>query len=467
MIKLSLKKAAEILSATIINDTQDSQFIGISTDTRTIQQGNLFVALKGEKYDAHDFIDQASQKGAAAVLVQRQINSSIPQLLVTDTLAALGKLAKSWRDQFNIPIIALTGSNGKTTTKNMLGAIFLQANHNQSDAILFTLGNLNNDIGLPLTLSRLAPTHRLAIIEMGMNHFGELSYLSRLTEPTTALITNVATAHLEGVGGKIEGVAKAKAEIFIGLQANGIAVINADDNFAEYMRNLIGTRRCVTYGLKNLTADVRGAILPNANSEIAKLQTLFRLTYQNQTIDILLNLPGEHNVMNALAASATAIANGVSLSDIKTALEKIQAAPGRLQLKLGQQGLRIIDDTYNANPASLRAAMYALINHQGTKILVLGDMRELGPDGEKLHFESGQLAQQLGIDYLFATGTLSKAAVAAFGNNAFHFANHENLINALKQQNLNESVIMLVKGSRSMRMEQVVQAFITQNAIIS
>ncbi len=463
VIKLSLKNAAEILSAKIINDTHDSQFNGISTDTRTIQPGNLFVALKGEKFDAHDFIDQAVQKGAVAVLVQRQINSPVPQLIVADTLSSLGKLAKSWRSQFNIPFIALTGSNGKTTTKNMLGAIFLQANHNQSDAILFTQGNLNNDIGLPLTLSRLAPTHRTAIIEMGMNHFGELDYLSRLTEPTTALITNIATAHLEGVGGNIEGVAKAKAEIFNGLQNDGIAIINADDNFAEYLRKLAGSHRCVSFGLKN-HADVSVEILPPNNPETTQLQTLFRLTYQNQSIEILLNLPGEHNVMNALAASAAALANNVSLSDIKTALEKIQAAPGRLQFKVGQQGLRIIDDTYNANPASLRAAMYTLVNnHQGTKILVLGDMRELGPDGEKLHFESGQLAQQLGINYLFATGTLSKAAVKAFGNNAFHFADHEHLINALKQRQLDEKVVMLVKGSRSMRMEQVVQALAVQN----
>ncbi len=461
MIELSLKKAAEILSATIINDAHETQFTGISTDTRTIQPGNLFVALRGEKFDAHDFIDQAVQKGSAAVLVQRQLKVSLPQLLVSNTLAALGKLAKSWRDQFNIPFIALTGSNGKTTTKNMLGAIFLQANQNQADAILFTQGNFNNDIGLPLTLCRLAPTHRIAIIEMGMNHFGELDYLSQLTEPTTALITNIATAHLEGVGGNIEGVAKAKAEIFNGLQKGGSAIINADDNFADYFRNLVSPYHSLTFSLKNNAADVRGEILPNTNSEKTQLQTLFRLAYQNQSIDILLNLPGEHNVMNALAASAAAIANGVSLADIKTALEKIQPAPGRLQFKVGQQGLRIIDDTYNANPASLRAAMYTLVNnHQGTKVLVLGDMRELGSDGEKLHFDSGQLAQQLGINYLFATGTLSKAAVKAFGNNAFHFADHENLINALKQHQLNENVVMLVKGSRSMHMEQVVQAFI-------
>lgn len=296
MIELSLKKTAEILSATIINDAHETQFTGISTDTRTIQPGNLFVALRGEKFDAHDFIDQAVQKGAAAVLVQSQIKVSLPQLLVSNTLAALGKLAKSWRDQFNIPFIALTGSNGKTTTKNMLGAIFLQANQNQADAILFTQGNFNNDIGLPLTLCRLAPTHRIAIIEMGMNHFGELDYLSRLTEPTTALITNIATAHLEGVGGNIEGVAKAKAEIFNGLQKGGSAIINADDNFADYFRNLVSAHRCVTFGLKNNAADVRGEILPNTNSEKTQLQTLFRLTYQNQSIDILLNLPGEHIV---------------------------------------------------------------------------------------------------------------------------------------------------------------------------
>ncbi len=461
MITMPLSNAAKILSANLINDQQNIQFSGISTDTRTIQKGNLFVALKGEKYDAHNFIDEAVQNGAAAVLVNRQVKVTIPQLIVSDSLAALGKLAKSWRDQFHIPFIALTGSNGKTTTKNMLGAIFLQAYHNHQDQILFTQGNFNNDIGLPLTLSRLTANHRVAIIEMGMNHFGELDYLSRLTEPTTALITNIAPAHLEGVGGNIEGVAKAKSEIFNGLVADGIAVINADDNFANYLRQLIGQRRSITFGLKNTAADVHGELLTSAN---AKLQTLFRLNYNNQSTDILLNLPGEHNVMNALAASAAALANGVSLTDIKIALEKIQPAPGRLQLKQGQQGLRIIDDTYNANPESLKAAMRTLINHQGTTILVLGDMRELGPDAEKLHRECGAFARDLGINYLFATGTLSRETVAAFGQNAFHFVDHEKLINALKQHALNEKVIMLVKGSRSMKMEQVVQAFLMEKS---
>lgn len=458
MISMPLQEAANLLAATI-HGQDNVTFSGISTDTRTIQKGNLFVALRGENYDAHEFISEAVKKGAAAVLVQHVVaGCTIPQLQVVDPLLALGHLAKAWRKRFNLPIITVTGSNGKTTTKNMIAAILLQANQNKSDAVLFTQGNLNNAIGLPLTLAQLAPSHKHAVIEMGMNHFGELDYLTHLLMPTTALITNVGPAHLAGVEGTLAGVAKAKGEIYAGLPANGIGIVNADDPFVHVWRNAIGDRQCVSFGMKN-AADVRGELLISAHDNGALLTTPFRLTYNNQSIDILLNLPGEHNVMNALAASAAALVNGISLADVKIALEKIQTAPGRLQMKSGQQGIRIIDDTYNANPASLKAAIKTLVKYSGTKVLVLGDMRELGPAGENLHRESGQTAKDLGVDYLFATGDLSKAAVHAFGKNAYHFPDHDTLIKALNEY-VKSDVIMLVKGSRSMKMEQVVKAFV-------
>jgi UDP-N-acetylmuramoyl-tripeptide--D-alanyl-D-alanine ligase len=447
MIQLTLKQLAEITNGQCIGD-ENISFHGISIDSRHDQAGQLFVALIGENLNGHDYIAEVKNRGAVAAVVSQQLNSDIPVVVVDDTTRALGKLGQYWRGLFSIPLIALTGSNGKTTTKNMIQAILVEASQGESNQVLATKGNLNNHIGVPLMLSRLNQDQRIAVIEMGMNHFDEIHYLSQLASPTTALITNAGEGHLAGVG-SIEGVAKAKGEIFSGLSAEGRAIINADDAFADYWKTLVKGKQIVTYGIDN-SADVRGEITAGG----------FVLHYQDQAITISLQLLGKHNVMNALAASAATLSNGVSLKNIKVALEQLQPASGRMQTKAGRGGVTIIDDTYNANPLSLRAALTSITALPGKKILVLGDMRELGEQAKQLHFESGALAKTLGIDALFATGELTQQTVKSFGDNAQHFPDHASLIHALENC-LQPNTTILVKGSRSMKMEQVVNALIT------
>lgn len=417
-------------------------FTGISFDTRTLQPGNVYFAIIGESKDGHDFIPQAVEKGASAIVVSKPVTANIPVIQVEDTTKALGELGQEWREKFAIPLVGLTGSNGKTTTKNMIASIFQAAGLNP----LATEGNFNNQWGLPLMLSRINSHHKSAVIEMGMNHFHEISYLTNLAKPTIALITNAGPSHLAGVGGTIEGVAKAKGEIFEGLAPNGIAVINNDDNFAELWKKLAGSRKIITFGLDQ-SADIKGEIINNG----------FRLNYSNKSIDIQLHLLGQHNIRNALAAAAVAIAANIDLNIIKTALEKITPEHGRMELKTGLNGSKIIDDTYNANPLSFRAALESIANEKLKKILVLGDMRELGPQAEEFHRECGKLAKASGIDKLFATGDLMKELVKAFGEHAQHCANHEELIQALKPL-LSKETLVLVKGSRSMKMEKIVDA---------
>lgn len=417
-------------------------FNGVSFDSRTLARGNLYFAILGESKDGHDFIDEARKAGAAGAVVSQPVKTSIPLVIVEDTTKALGEFGKLWREQFSIPVVGLTGSNGKTTTKNMIAAIFEEAGLSP----LATEGNLNNQWGVPLMLSRLTSEHKSAVIEMGMNHFDEIRYLTHLAKPTITLITNAGASHLEGVGGKIEGVAKAKGEIFEGLSPEGTAVINADDKFAEFWKKLAGSRKIVTFGLEH-PADVRAELIPGG----------FSLNYLNQKINIKLGLLGKHNVMNALAASAVGVANGIALDKIKLALEKMNPEHGRMEVKKGLNGSKVIDDTYNANPLSFKAALESVSKEKAKKILVLGDMRELGETAVELHRECGKLAKSSGIDQVFATGELMKELVKTFGENAQHYNNQEELIKALLPC-LSEDVLVLVKGSRSMKMEKVVDA---------
>jgi len=422
-------------------------FDGVSFDTRTLKPGNLYFAILGETKDGHDFVEEARRNGAAGLVVSKPVKSSIPVITVEDTTNALGELGQLWREQFSIPLVGLTGSNGKTTTKNMIAAIFEEAGLHP----LATEGNFNNQWGVPLMLTRLTPEHKSAVIEMGMNHFDELRYLTHLAKPTIALITNAGPSHLEGVGGTIKGVAQAKGEIFEGLSNDGVAVINADDKFAELWKKLAGepnTRKIITFGLDH-PADVHGELILNG----------FSLNYSDQRINIKLNLLGKHNIRNALGAAAVAIANHIELSIIKSALEKINPEHGRMEVKKGLNGSKIIDDTYNANPLSFKAALEAISNpkERARKILVLGDMRELGEQALELHRECGKLAKSSGIDKIFATGDLMKELVKSFGENAQHFDNQEELIQALLPC-LSKEVLVLVKGSRSMKMEKVVDA---------
>lgn len=446
MIEMTLAQAANILGLAEPIEAKN-KFQGICIDTRKIQAGNLFVALPGEKVDGHDFIAEAKQKGAALALVNRKMNVDIPQLVVADTVTALGKIGEAWRDQFHIPFIAITGSNGKTTTKNMIAAIMLAASHNKEEEVLATQGTLNNHLGLPLTLARLNANHRYAAIEMGMNHFGEIEYLTKLTRPNVAVITNASAAHLEGLG-SVAGVARAKGEIFLGLQENGIAILNRDDEYFNYWRGLLGKHQYLSFGFSN-NADVYARIEDNN----------MHLHTPKGEVNIQLPLLGKHNIANALAAAAATLAIGIDLSAIKAGLENTKPAPGRLQLHTLANGVKIIDDTYNANPYSLQAAIETLACFAGKKILVLGDMKELGSDAKSLHQDAGKNIRVAGIDYLFTFGELSASTSHAFGEGAYHFSEQEKLVNALKPFLYNQTTI-LIKGSRSMKMENVVAGLV-------
>ncbi len=445
MINMTLAQAARILG--LNTSAPETSFTGLSIDSRTITKGNLFAAVKGERVDGHDYLEEARKLGAAAALVSRPVDSPLPQLIVGDMVQALGKLGAAWRNQFNIPIIAVTGSNGKTTTKNMLASIMLAACDGNEEEVLATKGTLNNHFGLPLTLCRLNAKHRYAAIEMGMNHFGEIKYLTELTRPTVAIITNAAAAHLAGVG-SIEGVAKAKAEIFLGLPQDGVAILNRDDDFYAYWREQKGDRKFYSFGFLH-QADVT----THKHEVHEQHQHLSMETYAGK-VDINLPLLGKHNAANAMAAIAACLAVGIKLDAVKKGLENIAPAPGRLLMHTLANGVKIIDDTYNANPFSLKAAVDTLAAFNGKKILVLGDMKELGDDAKNIHHQLGKDIRTAGIDYLFTYGDLSANTSQGFGEGAYHFNEQEKLITAVKPLLLNTTTI-LIKGSRSMKMEKV------------
>jgi UDP-N-acetylmuramoyl-tripeptide--D-alanyl-D-alanine ligase len=448
MIKMTLAEAAKLLQ---LPDSLLGEFHGFSIDTRTLEPGNLFIALAGSKVDGHDFVNMAKEKGAAAALVTRRVATDLPQFIVEDAVLALGQLSAAWRNQFDIPFIAITGSNGKTTLKNMVAAICMAACANKEEDVLATRGSLNNHIGLPLTLGRLDKKQRYAVLEMGMNHFGEIEYLTRLTKPNVAAITNAAAAHLEGLG-DVGGVARAKSEIFDGLQHTGTAVINRDDAFFPFWREKIGTHAYLTFGF-HPDADIHVSVREDSQQQEVSIHT--------PKGHLLVHLPllGRHNLLNAAAATACAIAAGIDLNAVKLGLEKIKPAPGRLEVHTLTNGIKVIDDTYNANPFSLEAAVATLAGFHGKKILVLGDMKELGTNAPSLHTHAGTQIRDAGIDYLFTYGELSSNAAIAFGEGAYHFEKQEELISALKPF-LVDTTTVLVKGSRSMRMEKVVAGIV-------
>jgi UDP-N-acetylmuramoyl-tripeptide--D-alanyl-D-alanine ligase len=455
MITMPLTELAHILNANC--SPSDITFTGICKDARLVTPGNLFVAIIGEQFDGNNFVDDAFKKGATAALVNRKIDSAIPQIIVNDTIEALGLLTKNWRDRFTLPLIGVTGSNGKTTMKNMIAAILEAACHDDSSLVLATEGNLNNNIGLPFTLARLNHQHRYGVIEMGMNNAGEIAYLTQITRPKVAVISNAAEAHLQGLT-DVAGVAKAKGEIFQGLPHDGIAILNRDDAFFDYWHQLIADHTCLTFGLQN-TADITAKITNTSTTH-----QLITLTTPDGTIDIQLPLLGAHNVMNALAATAATLAIQIDLTAIKKGLEGMHAAPGRLNIHLLPSGLRIIDDTYNANPFSTQAAINTLSTFTGKKILVLGDMRELGPDEIALHELTGDRARQAGIDYVFSFGKLSAATTQQFGTQGQHFTDRNELIAAL-QPHLQSGNTILVKGSRSMKMELIVEKLLPEGQL--
>lgn len=441
MITLTLSEIAKALEIT--PPSKDFLIKGISIDSRTTTPNNLFIALPGEQFDGHDFIEDAIQKGALALLISKPIKTTHPTLIVPDTEKALGTLAALWRNRFSLPLIGVTGSNGKTTLKNMIASILYKA-AGSKDQVLATEGNLNNHLGVPLMLARLNTAHRYAVIEMGMNHFGEIEYLTRLAKPTVAVINNAASAHTEYLG-DVAGVAKAKGEIFLGLQPKGTAVLNRDDAFFDYWKSLTKEHTQLSFGL-NPEADINTTFTQH-NS----------VTLHTPKGNFILNLPllGQHNIMNAMAATATALALDIPLPVIKEGLESIEPAKGRLQLHRLPNHVSLIDDTYNANPASTKVAIQTLASLEGKKILVLGDMRELGTEAKTLHAEIGHFAKKAGIDILFTLGDLSSEAARAFDQNAHPFSTHNDLIAALTPY-LSTPCTILIKGSRGMRMEKIV-----------
>ena len=429
-----------------------ARFSGVTTDSRAVDAGDLFVALVGESFDGHDYVAEAVRRGAVAAVVSRRIDAepAIPQVVVADTRIALGRLAAHWRSKFALPLVALTGSNGKTTVKEMLTAI-LAAHAGDRDAVLATKGNLNNDIGMPLTLLELRERHRYAVIEMGMNHEGEIDYLTRIARPTVALVNNAQRAHV-GILGSVEAIARAKGEIYAGLAASGIAVVNADDAFASYWKELNASRRIVTFGLAE-GADVRGL---QAGAQA-------RFITPADAFAVALQVRGEHNLRNAAAACAAAYALEIPFHAMQAGLASFAGVPGRLQRRKAPSGAVVIDDSYNANPESMKAALRVLAEEHGRKVFVMGDMGELGADAAAMHAEVGSFARQSGIDALMAVGDASRHAVQAFGRGAMHFDD----VDALSRAAVNESAhgaTILVKGSRFMKMERVADALAGKGA---
>ena len=413
--------------------------VSVATDSRLVKADQLFIAIKGERFDAHDFVGDLVGKAGAA-LVHQKIECDLPQIVVENTLKALADLASSCRDDFDKPLIGLTGSNGKTTLKEMIAAILsLEGN------VLATIGNLNNDIGMPLTLLRLRDKHDFAVIEMGANHFNEIAFLSQIARPDVAVVNNAGSAHLEGFG-DIEGVARAKGEIFIGLGTHGVAVINADDTYADYWKHSNKDREVVTFGINN-EATISGELLSDGGLMIKT---------NGQEVRANLRLLGRHNAMNALAATAVTTALGIKLKTIVDGLESLLPVKGRLAPVAGINSTQILDDTYNANPDSALAAIEVLGQRKNT-VFVLGDMGELGENTEKLHKSIGKKAKKSGINHMYCLGKYSSMACDEFGTNGKSFNSMNDLLDSLKS-NISEHMTILVKGSRTMKMERAVAA---------
>lgn len=427
----------------------NSVITAVSTDSRTISSGSLFVALKGENFDGHDYLQAVAQKGAVAAIVDRDVTLDIPTIKVSDTLLALGELAAWWRQQLQLKVVGLTGSNGKTTVKDMLTSILSEVG-----SVTATRGNFNNDIGLPLTLLEMKPEHEFAVIEMGANHAGEIAYLTRLTCPDVAILNNAGAAHLEGFG-SLQGVAEAKGEIFSGLPDDGVAIINIDDVFADYWLSLCDDHKKLFFGFAQ-AADV------TTTTSLESYDGCFVLKADEQEAEVCLQVLGVHNLKNALAASAAAVSLGVGMDAIKNGLEKFTGVKGRLQVFKAANDAVVIDDSYNANPASMKAAIDVLSMQNARTVFVIGNMGELGANAEQLHADIGAYAKEKHIDVLLSLGSLAEKAAKSFGKNGKAYDDKEKLIEDIRSQ-LKKGVAVLVKGSRSMRMEDVVAALVDQH----
>lgn len=439
----SLNSAASCMDGVLHG--HDRGFAGVSTDTRTLRDGELFFALQGPNFDGRDYLSTARANGAAGAVVGKLVDEDIPQIKVDDARKALGRFAAAWRRQHDVTVIAVTGSNGKTTLKELIKACLAQ-----QAPTLATQGNLNNDIGMPLMLARIEDKHRFAVFEMGANQAGEIAYLTKLANPNVVVITNAAAAHLEGFG-SVDGVAHAKGEILQNAERPEFAILNADDPYFDYWSSLVQDVTTFSFGLVE-PADVC------ADEVVTGIeQSQFRLRLPGGDKSVCLPLSGIHNVRNACAAAAVAHALGVGATQIKAALESVSPVGGRLQPLSGTNGATLFDDSYNANPLSVTAAADFLAGLSGESWLVLGDMMELGNDAASLHREVGEAARASGIDRLYALGDLSRNTVEGFGEHASWYGSIDALVDELSST-LSNSVNVLVKGSRSMRMERVVDA---------
>jgi len=447
MIRGSIEQVASTIDGAHV--TRDAYFQGVSTDSRQLMPGSLFVALRGERFDAHDFLGQIVDQPLAAVVVERlPEHYPLPALVVPDTLAALGRIGNFWRRRFAIPVIGVTGSNGKTTVKEMISAILMAAFG--AEGRLATQGNLNNEIGVPLTVTRLTDAHQAAVVELGMNHPGEIARLAAIAEPTVALVNNAQREHQEFMH-TVEAVARENGAVLQALPADGVAVFPGDDEYTALWRELSGERKAMTFGLTD-ACDVRATYTTNGfGSELAVEAGVERFT-------VVLSAAGVHNVRNALAAIACALGAGIPVDAVVRGLEAFAPVSGRLQRKQAVSGATVIDDTYNANPDSVRAAIDVLAQYPSPRILVLGDMGEVGTQGPEFHQEIGAYAASRGIDTVLATGDLARHMAAS---GAQHYEQFDELLAALDQKLGSKSdATVLVKGSRFMKMERVVQHLI-------
>ncbi|WP_112286950.1 UDP-N-acetylmuramoyl-tripeptide--D-alanyl-D-alanine ligase [Rahnella sp. AN3-3W3] len=446
MIRVSLQTLADVLNAELIGT--DTQIDSVTTDTRQVTQGALFIALKGEKFDAHDFAADAVKAGAGALLVSKHLPVGVPQLVVADTRIALGQLGGWVRQQVPARVVGLTGSSGKTSVKEMTAAILRECGN-----VLYTAGNFNNDIGVPLTLLRLTAEHDFAVIEMGANHLGEIAYTTALARPETALVNNLSAAHLEGFG-SLAGVARAKGEIFDGLPEDGIAVINADNNdWANWQHKLDSKtvwRFSPTFG--------EGIDFSATDVKISPLNTAFTLHSPQGSINVSLPVPGRHNIANALAAAALAMSVGASPENVRAGLATLQSVKGRLFPIALSEGKTLLDDSYNANVGSMTAAAQVLSEMPGYRVMAVGDMAELGAESESCHRQVGEAIRDAGIDKVFSIGHDSRIISDVSGCGE-HLEDKAALTARLTSLLSEHAVItVLIKGSRSAAMEQVVRA---------
>ena len=437
----TLSAAADMMQGKLHGADRD--FDGVSIDTRSLASGELFVAISGPNFDGREFVAQAAGRGAAAAVVCTLTDTAISQIEVDDTRIALGQLGSAWRDQQDVRVVGITGSNGKTTLKELTAACLSQA-----ATTIATHGNLNNDFGVPLMLSRIGSEHRYAVIEMGANHAGEIAYLTSLAKPDVVAITNAGAAHLEGFG-SIKGVSRAKGEILQGEKRPAVAILNADDDYFDYWQSCASDIEVISFGI-DANADVSATAI-----ELRGDASSFELRLPSGSTDIALPLAGLHNVRNACAAAAIAHALGVDAGHIKRGLESVVPVSGRLQALPGVNGVTLYDDSYNANPLSVVAAGEFIASLPGRTWLLLGDMAELGDDAKEMHRGVGAALRRAGVDRLAATGGLSTATVEAFGDGADWYPDVNALLDAVLPQ-IGADDVVLVKGSRSMRMERVV-----------